>query len=250
VWQWVYWLRMYVWYRGLTLPPSLWVPLIAAVLSAAGLAACGAPALSVRARRNGFEYTIIGIVCVLVLSGCSHFMQFWAGLTWCVTNPARYAQERQWFHEWMTGHFPLTIPENATNVHFFYSPGPLQDSAHLQLRVTLPPDDVAALLKKYGHLESPVCVCGTEFGRCVRDSDFLTKDENRSMGKSQAPFPDSYKFLYLGPYSVEGARPRALREDSDPCDVCMDGPASLWGYGLAIDAATCDVVFWAEECSF
>lgn len=62
------------------------------------------------------------------------------------TDPAALATSIQaWAAPELTGHFPSQTPEDATNVRFYHLSQTLQGALILQLRVTLPPERVAAI---------------------------------------------------------------------------------------------------------
>lgn len=64
-----------------------------------------------------------------------------------ITDIAEYeATLAMWPDPDFTGHFPRTLPAEATDAKMFFSPGPLQAQTEFQLSLTLPPDAVAALI--------------------------------------------------------------------------------------------------------
>ena len=70
-----------------------------------------------------------------------------------VTDIAKYEKALEyadWIHRQdMTEHFPRTIPDNAKNIRFSHHQGGLQASFYLQLRMTLPIEEVKRIHAKY-----------------------------------------------------------------------------------------------------
>ncbi len=128
-------------------------------------------------------------------------------------------------------HFPQTIPSDATDVHFYFRPDFLQGGTSLQLRLTLPREQIDQLYSQFKdqairqyfggdantHVNLPNGVPTTFF--------FTSGSETRS-------FPETYEILVLGAESR-----------GDPDFTWNHGTT----YGVAIDVSASVIVFWLED---
>jgi hypothetical protein len=124
----------------------------------------------------------------------------------------------------------------------------LQASAYLQLRVMLPPDEVAAVLAKYRPKAVATYRGGIGAGALgFPTSLFYTSEraQNEPDGSGAEPFPDRYLILYLGPCDP-AAEEEAREAQGHPEGTVRARAARPVGYGLAIDLAACEVVYWAQ----
>jgi hypothetical protein len=97
--------------------------------------------------------SVAGVVASLLLA---YLFELRMELTPRVTNPARYQEILDSYPSTRTRHFPPAISPHATQVRFSYSPGPLQAASHVQLRLKLPPAEVATILETYSSMAKAV----------------------------------------------------------------------------------------------
>jgi len=146
-----------------------------------------------------------------------------------LTNPARYEEVRGSVGP--NSHFPKRIPAHARGVRFSYWPGPLQASSHLQLRMQLPPDEIAAIVARARQQGVMEYRGGEQAPDGSPTTGFFTKDGARGLRHpDHVPFPSSYLILQFG----------------EP----TEREPGAWNHGaiggIAVDKDAGEVVYWAE----
>jgi hypothetical protein len=149
----------------------------------------------------------------------------WISAVAPIEDVARYPEVRAQFGDSeLVRHFPAAIPPEATEAQFAYIPGFLQGATVIQLRLRLPPEEVADLLAHYRPVaksRSPNQLAGSP------PTHFYTS------GSADHSWPATYEILVLD------AQPQGTP------------PGSEWnhgyGYGIAVDSERSEVVYWAEE---
>ncbi len=157
-----------------------------------------------------------------------------------VTDIERYPEFIGAPGEPFTAHFPRTIPDNAKNVKLYFAPGFAQGGTILQLRMQLPPDEIAALVDQFqtqakrryvpdGENNSPKAETSPDGVNVAFDYRFHTGDH----GPDEIPsdFPDDYAI-----YVLEDTRGVPEYDWNHPEH-----------YGIAINEETSDVVYWMED---
>jgi hypothetical protein len=154
-----------------------------------------------------------------------------------VTDPSQYEEVLAKFENSLTvKHFPLKIPATAKNVRLYYLPGFLQGGTMLELRMKLAPEQIKIIEAEF-------------FKQAKRK--YIPAAKNNSPTKENSPtgmnveynyksytgvlnganFPSNYKLLVL-----EDTR-GAPKYDWNHSDT----------YGVAIDPANSEVVYWLED---
>ena len=170
----------------------------------------------------------LALLVVLVLaarspSGCRQ-------LDLSITDPSRYAELlREFEGSVLVEHFPEAVPVDATDTRLYYLPKFMQGCMILQLKVTLPPEHVRGI---------------DRFWRSSAIQSIRGGDQSGSVSlpngaplpwcsffDSYNPFPESYELHVIE--AVPGGS-----TDSE------------WNHGhtrgVAIEAGTSTVVYWAE----
>lgn len=130
----------------------------------------------------------------------------------------------------LTRHFPVPIPENATNIRYESLPQFMQGGGHLQLRFNLPPSEIEELLMEYRGQAQYTFIGGargdhqTEAGG-VPTTNFYTNETD------SLSFPDDYEILVL---------------DAEPGGQ----PGHEWNhgysYGVIISLERSEIIYWVE----
>ena len=177
----------------------------------------------------------VGGVAVLVYVG--HQME---QATKTVTDVDRYSEFVGSSDNPLRAHFPKTVPDSAKNVKLHFTPGFLQGGTIFQLRMQLPPDEIALLVEQFqpqakrqyvsgGDNNSPKQETSPDGMPVTFDYQFHTGDhppEERAKN-----FPDDYDI-----YVLEDTR---------------GAPEYDWNhpeyYGVAINESMSEVVYWMED---
>lgn len=154
-----------------------------------------------------------------------------------VTDPSQYGAILAKFDNSLTvKHFPLQVPANAKNVRLYYLPGFLQGATFLQLRMKLDPEQIEIIEAEFIKQAKRKYIPGAKNNSPTEeDSPTGMKVEytyKSYIGESTGvSFPSNYKLLVL--------------EDT------RGAPTYNWKrsdvYGVAIDPATSEVVYWLED---
>ncbi len=154
-----------------------------------------------------------------------------------VTDPSQYGAILAKFDNSLTvKHFPLQVPANAKNVRLYYLPGFLQGATFLQLRMKLDPEQIEIIEAEFIKQAKRKYIPGAKNNSPTEeDSPTGMKVEytyKSYIGESTGvSFPSNYKLLVLE--DTRGA-PTYNWKHSDV-------------YGVAIDPATSEVVYWLED---
>jgi hypothetical protein len=154
-----------------------------------------------------------------------------------VIDSSRYAEIRSKFEDsLLVKHFPIDIPADAKNVDLYYLPGFMQGGTFLQLRMQLSPEKIKTIETDFLKSAKRKYIPGAKNNSPVEeDSPTGMKVEynyKSYTGESNGGnFPSNYKLLVL-----EDTR-GAPKYDWNHSDI----------YGVAIDPATSEVVYWLED---
>jgi hypothetical protein len=148
-----------------------------------------------------------------------------------ITDITRYTEIRKEMGDSeLARHFPTSIPENAQNVKFEYTPGFLQGGETFQLRMKLPDDEIDNLYKEFRHESTHIFIGGETNDHAnapggIPTTFFYTGDTEYQS------FPDDYEIMVLN------AKPEGT-------------PKFQWNhgfsYGVAISQQKSEIVYWSE----
>ena len=171
-----------------------------------------------------------GIVLIIVII---HFVIDSA--TQEVTDIKRYREIRQQFgSSALVKHFPDDIPADAKDVRLYYLPGFLQGGTFFQLKMKLPLEKIKSLQSQYQPLAKRKYKQGDK-----NNSPTTSKCANNTVthayrcytcGNEVTSFLPAYEILVF--------------EDTSSEPEC-DGNHTE-AYGVAINASTSEVTYWAE----
>ncbi|MBU7582812.1 MAG: hypothetical protein KAF91_07855 [Nostoc sp. TH1S01] len=150
-----------------------------------------------------------------------------------ITNTARYSEIRNqlWASPADIQHFPRAISANSPDVRIAYSPGVAQASSFFQVREKQSPAQIQKLLAQYQKLATHKYLGGdtnvhSNLPNGVPTTFFYTSDAERES------FPPSYEILVLN-----------AKDKGTPGFKWNHGDS----YGVAIDSAASEIVYWAEK---
>ena len=129
-----------------------------------------------------------------------------------------------WSAMGLVDHFPKTIPAEAADVSLAALPGVLQGSGYLQLRMKLPPQEVAAILA--ATKAKAVRHCPGQCPDNIEDPEFWAVPRLVAGNKPEGRFPPDF-VVY------------ALQTDGD-----WNHPT---GKGVAVSVTRSEVVYWADD---
>ncbi|QSJ18284.1 hypothetical protein JYQ62_05580 [Nostoc sp. UHCC 0702] len=150
-----------------------------------------------------------------------------------ITDTSRYGEIRNqlWSNNDEVKYFPNEIPADAKSARITYSQGFLQGGSYLQLRLKQSPEKIQKLLTQYRKLAKHKYIGGdtndhANLPNGVPTTFFYTSDSTTES------FPPTYEILVLN------AQDRG-------------SPGFKWNhgdsYGVAIDSAASEIVYWAEK---
>jgi hypothetical protein len=154
-----------------------------------------------------------------------------------VIDSSRYAEIRSKFEDsLLVKHFPIDIPADAKNVDLYYLPGFMQGGTFLQLRMQLSPEKIKTIETDFLKSAKRKYIPGAKNNSPIEEvSPTGMKVEynykSYTGGSNGGNFPSNYKLLVL-----EDTR-GAPKYDWNHSDI----------YGVAIDPATSEVVYWLED---
>ena len=180
----------------------------------------------------GLLVTLLGVgFTILVNLGAAA----WEAATTSVDDVARYEAvlgDLGHPNERLVAHFPVHIPENATQVMFYYLPAFLQGGANLQLRCKLPSSEVDSVLQRYLATAQQVQNSRGDVIEAKGDYHPLPTPSFRNEDDSGfAPLPEGFLVLVLD------AKPYR----TDPVDWNHG-----YSYGVAVSTERQEVIYWAE----
>ena len=174
------------------------------------------------------------VTAIVVLGLRSLVRRVDLGLPTETTDVSRYpALLAQWQPTGLVSHFPATIPATARHVRFSAFPGFGQGSSWIQLRLTLPPGEVAAIASSArGAAGQVYSGGGGEFDQLNADPkhNWPTTTFHTADNPKQWEFPKTYTFFVI----------KAVDRGMGSWDPHDD-------YGIAISDSTNEVVYWADR---
>lgn len=128
-------------------------------------------------------------------------------------------------------HLPAAIPSTATNVRFYYRPHFLQGGTQLQLRMVLPPAEVAAALQSAKSAAREIQTGGSDFDAINHNKGLLRSASFRDAANTTfAPLPEDFQVFILD-----------AKDQSPP--TWNHG----YSYGIAINDKLSEVIYWVED---
>jgi hypothetical protein len=182
---------------------------------------------------------VVASLGVVMTSAClllAVFINVSAGVVLATTTPindvARYEEIRNSIENSdLIEHFPETIPNDAQVLGFEYFRGFMQGGAYIQLRLQLPPDEIAELSEQFHTRAKYRFVGGNSNDHTNQPNDIPTTFFHTS-GTDDISFPYTYEILML---------------DAQPTGT----PDFEWNhgfsYGVAISITDSEIVYWAED---
>jgi len=131
---------------------------------------------------------------------------------------------KDWSPTGLVDHFPRTLPPSASNVSLAEFPGFLQGSGYFQLRMTLPPQEVEAILTRTK--SAAVRRCPTQCTVYIEDPEYWEVPRLAAGNEKEMKFPPDF-VVY------------ALETDGE-----WNHPT---GKGIAISPTRSEVVYWADD---
>ena len=194
--------------------------------------------LSREQRRRVFHAVAIPL-CVLVVGiwGCvTVTVEFLIHATAEVTNVEKYAEilDTYWdSRRDLVGHFPRPIPTDARTVRFSFRPAFMQAGAHVQLRCSLPPEQIDEQYTDFASKKTKSFFGGNASDHMgVREgmptSSFYTGDTKDTR------FPPDYEIMILDEVLKEKDRSADFYWNHGRC------------HGVAISRERHEIVYWAE----
>ncbi len=177
----------------------------------------------------------LGVPSAFVILLLGAFMNLAAGAFLAATTPiedvSRYAEIRgQMGGSVLVRHFPMTIPENATDARFSYLPKFMQGGGHLQLRLRLPQSEIRDVLIEYDP-QAKYEYVGGDMGEHENQTNGVPTTHFYTSGTNEGSFPASYEILVF---------------DAEPGGT-PDFPWNHgYSYGVAISSENSEIVYWAE----
>ncbi len=126
-------------------------------------------------------------------------------------------------------HFPDSIPSNASNVRFFFRPKFMQGALQLQVRYSLPPEEIEKLHDKFEKLKS-CSVFGGDINSTLNDEKLMRITDFYTSGDKSQTFPKDYEIMVLDPFVPKEKRNWNHGE----------------AHGVAINKKANEIVYWAE----
>lgn len=173
-------------------------------------------------------------VALLVTAWCLalYGMTMLLSVTEGISNPGKYNgivekcrnADKEFF-----GHFPDKIPSNASNVRFHFLPKFLQGGGHLQIRYSLPPEEIEKFHSKFEKLKS-CSVFGGDINSTLNDEKLMRITDFYTSGDKSQTFPKDYEIMVLDPFVSKSKR------------NWNHGQA----HGVAISKKKNEIVYWAE----
>ena len=154
-----------------------------------------------------------------------------------VADPSQYEKILAGFENSLTvKHFPVKIPADAKNVRLYYLPGFLQGATLFELRMKLAPEQIKIIEGKFLNQAKRKYIPGAKNNSPTEEDsptgmkvEYTYKSYTGTLNGEK--FPSNYKILVL--------------EDT------RGSPTYNWKhsdvYGVAIDPATSEVVYWLED---
>ena len=179
----------------------------------------------------------IGAICLSVLA-----LGFWGLLTLVIgaegemfgpiIDIARYnaVVDDYWsFNKDLVSQFPRPIPADAKNVHFYFRPHFLTGGSCVQLRCTLPPDEISGLYDRFAKIST----------RSFYGGNIIENNETES-GQYTTDFytGDTPDLIFPKDYEIMAFDPPVKKDPEDSKDNVS--------HGVAISKRRNEIVYWAE----
>lgn len=148
-----------------------------------------------------------------------------------VTDVSRYTEIRSGWTGGLADHFPVKIPSEATDVRLSFYPGFLQGGAHFQVRMTLPPEMVAAIEKDVSSRATHRFCGGGGMSQHENEPNGVPTTFYYTSGTTEHAFPDSFLIYVLK--ATDAGVGFAWNRGSNA--------------GIAISKITNTVVYWCES---
>lgn len=174
--------------------------------------------------------SIIYLLSVLAFNAIAHSLIL---MTTPVTDVTKYAEMRkEWdsYEHKIFYHFPQKISKNAKNVEFYYFPAFLQGGSSYELRMKLPSVEIDNLMKSYEGLGVQTFSCA-DLEKKTKGKPSEKNFTFNTGGLKGQPLPKSYQIIVLG--------------DTASFPKCNWNHGE--DYGLAINKAKSEVIFWANN---
>lgn len=176
---------------------------------------------------------LVLLVPALLLSGGYFAMRLIAPPT-VTTDVSQYgAILGQWQPRHLIAHFPPTLPQNASNLRLSHFPGFLQGGAHFQVRMQLPPAEIAAIEAQISQAATHQYQGGSFYAHYNEDqqNNVPTAGFHTADAASGAhAFPQHYTLYVLH---------------------AQDSAAGSWNHGetsgVGISTQSNEVIYWAES---
>lgn len=150
-----------------------------------------------------------------------------------ITDTSRYSEIRNqlWANNDEVKYFPNEIPGDVKSARIAYFPGFLQAGSYFQLRLKQSPEKIQKLLTQYRKLAKHKYIGGdtndhANLPNGVPTTFFYTSDS------ATESFPPTYEILVLNAQDRGSTGFKWNHGDS---------------YGVAIDSAASEIVYWAEK---
>lgn len=137
------------------------------------------------------------------------------------------------FNEDLVAHFPIPIPAEARNVKFSFFPGFLQGGTHVQLRYSLPSDEIAELYARFYEKKTKSFFGGNMNGHMNMKEGMPTTFFYTS-GSDDHEFPHDFEIMIFD---------EVLKEENRPEGHYWNHGQS---HGIAISKTRNEIVYWAE----
>lgn len=154
------------------------------------------------------------------------------GLPGEVTDPARYEEIIAEFDDHPAlQHFPASVPANSSFVRLHFHPALFQGGSVLQLKVSLPPDEVQSLYSVFARQALYVIPSNTMNDPLFEDPE-IPRHRDLTADTESTSLREGFELLVLG------------AEDLGSKDAPWNHGVT---YGVAVDRASSQVVYWYED---
>jgi hypothetical protein len=147
------------------------------------------------------------------------------------TNPAHYGSAlKEWNRSGLVALFPPSIPADAKGIHFSVFPGYLQGRPWIQLRMQLPPDQVATIEAIASAATDHIYAPDFRFTLPGKKDDWPIPGYQTGDRPDEFQFPPTFKLYVI---------------------KAVDHGLGSWdpyeSYGVAVSRQTNEVVYWANQ---
>lgn len=148
------------------------------------------------------------------------------------TRPAKYPLLlTEWTSKGLASHFPSSIPTTAMNVGLSAFPGFLQGGAWFQLRLTLPPGDIAKAYESASTNAKDFYDGGGFYKSVNAKKGGLPGTSFHTSGSKEGDFPSDYRIFVFAARSGGGEPPWQVGES----------------YGVVISKERNELIYFAEK---